>query len=94
MSLPTTVTLARTALYAGLLAGALDIAAAILTNLQVPARVVLQSVAGGWLGAGAYRGGWATAWLGLASHFAIMLIIAAVYVALAWTAARVLRGVR
>ena len=83
MSLPTTVTLARTALYAGLLAGALDIAAAILTNLQVPARVVLQSVAGGWLGAGAYRGGWATAWLGLASHFAIMLIIAAVYVALA-----------
>jgi hypothetical protein len=36
-----TLTLARTALYAGLLAGALDITAAIVTNLQVPARAVL-----------------------------------------------------
>lgn len=83
MTLPTTVTLARTALYAGLLAGALDIIAAILSNMQVPARIVLQSVAGGWMGGAAYRGGWPTAWLGLASHFAIMLVIAAVYVALA-----------
>ena len=77
------LTLARTALYAGLLAGALDISAAILTNLQVPARVVLQSVAGGLLGAEAYRGGWPTAWLGLASHFAIMLVIAVIFVAAA-----------
>ena len=83
MTLPTTVTLARTALYAGLLAGALDIAAAILTNLQVPVRVVLQSVASGWMGGEAYRGGWPTAWLGLASHFAIMLVLAVIYVALA-----------
>ncbi len=78
-----TVTLARTALYAGLLAGALDITAAIVTNLQVPARVVLQSVAGGWLGPAAYKGGWPTAWLGLASHFAIMLVIAVIFVAAA-----------
>ncbi len=78
-----TLTLARTALYAGLLAGALDITAAIVTNLQVPARVVLQSVAGGWLGPAAYRGGWPTAWLGLASHFAIMLVIAVIFVAAA-----------
>jgi uncharacterized membrane protein YagU involved in acid resistance len=77
------VTLARTALYAGLLAGALDITAAILTNPQVPARVVLQSVASGWLGPAAYKGGWPTAWLGLASHFAIMLVIAVIFVAAA-----------
>ena len=83
MTLPTTLTLARTALYAGLLAGALDITAAIVTNLQVPARVVLQSVAGGLLGPAAYRGGWPTAWLGLASHFAIMLVIAVIFVAAA-----------
>ncbi len=83
MTLPTTVTFARTALYAGLLAGALDISAAILTNPQAPARAVLQSVASGLLGAEAYRGGWPTAWLGLAAHFAIMLVIAAVFVAAA-----------
>lgn len=78
-----TVTLARTALYAGLLAGALDITAAIVTNLQVPARVVLQSVASGWMGRAAYQGGWPTAGLGLASHFAIMLVIAVIFVAAA-----------
>lgn len=78
-----TVTLARTALYAGLLAGALDITAAIVTNLQVPARAVLQSVASGWMGRAAYQGGWPTAGLGLASHFAIMLVIAVIFVAAA-----------
>ena len=83
MSLPSTLTLARTALYAGVLAGALDIAAAIVTNLQVPARVVLQSVASGLLGPAAWRGGWPTAWLGLAAHFAIMLVIAVIFVAAA-----------
>ncbi|WP_292130462.1 hypothetical protein [Brevundimonas sp.] len=78
-----TVTLARTALYAGLLAGALDITAAIVTNLQVPARVVLQSVASGWMGRAAYQGGWPAAGLGLASHFAIMVVIAVIFVAAA-----------
>ena len=78
-----TLTLARTALYAGLLAGALDITAAIVTNLQVPARAVLQSVASGWMGRAAYQGGWPTAGLGLASHFAIMLVIAVIFVAAA-----------
>lgn len=70
---------ARATLLATLAAGTLDIGAAILTNPQVPAQVVLQSVAGGWLGSAAYRGGWPTAWLGLASHFGIMLVIAAIY---------------
>ncbi len=70
----------RTTLLATLAAGTLDILAAIFTNLQVSAQVVLQSVAGGWLGSATYRGGWSTAWLGLASHYAVMLGIAAVYV--------------
>ncbi|MCS6627315.1 hypothetical protein N0B44_30850 [Roseibacterium beibuensis] len=71
--------LVRAILLATLVAGTLDIGAAILTNPQVPARVVLQSVAGGWLGDAAYGGGWPTAWLGLGSHFAVMLGIAAVF---------------
>ena len=92
----------RAILLATLVAGALDIGAAILTNPQVPARVVLQSVAGGWLGAETYRGGWPTAWLGLASHFALMLWIVTIYVALAsrwpglnrlWPAAGVVWGI-
>ena len=81
--LPSTLVLARTALYAGLLAGALDISAAILTNLEVPARAVLQAVASGLLGPEAWRGGWPTAWLGLGAHFAIMLVVAVIFVAAA-----------
>jgi len=93
---------ARAILLATLAAGALDIGAAILTNPQVPARVVLQSVAGGWLGSATYQGGWSSALLGLGSHFGIMLGIAAIYMALAarlpvlrsrWLAAGVLWGV-
>lgn len=92
----------RAILLATLVAGALDIGAAILTNPQVPARAVLQSVAGGWLGAETYSGGWTTAWLGLASHFALMLWIVTIYVALAslwpglnrfWPAAGVVWGI-
>ena len=75
-----TGTLVRATLLATLAAGTLDILAAIVTNLQVSAQVVLQSVAGGWLGSTTYRGGWPTAALGLASHYGIMLGIAAVYV--------------
>ena len=70
----------RAVLIATVVAGTLDIGAAILTNPQVPARVVLQSVAGGWLGSAAYQGGWPAAMLGLASHFAVMLGIATVFV--------------
>lgn len=73
----------RATVASGLIAGALDIAAAILLNLQVGAQVVLQSVAGGWLGRATYAGGWPTAWLGLASHFGVMLIIAALWSAFA-----------
>lgn len=80
---PKTGALVRTTLLATLAAGTLDILAAIVTNLQVSAQVVLQSVAGGWLGPATYRGGWPTAALGLASHYGVMLGIAAVYVAAA-----------
>jgi hypothetical protein len=78
-----TIRLSRTALYAGLMAGALDMAAAVLLNLEYPARVIFQSVAAGWLGAAAFEGGWPTAWLGLASHFGIMLGFAVAWVVLA-----------
>ena len=95
-------TLARATLLATLAAGTLDIGAAILLNLGVGPKVVLQSVAGGWLGSATYQGGWSSALLGLASHFGIMLGIAAIYMALAarlpvlrsrWLAAGVLWGV-
>lgn len=71
--------LVRATLLATLIAGALDIGAAILLNLNVGPLIVLQSVAGGWLGREAYSGGWPAGLLGLASHFGLMLIIAAFY---------------
>jgi uncharacterized membrane protein YagU involved in acid resistance len=74
---------ARATLLAELAAGTLDITAAVVENLEHPARVIFQSVASGWLGRATYEGGWPTAWLGLASHFAIMLVIAAIYMTLA-----------
>lgn len=101
MTTPSARQLARTSLYGGLLAGALDIAAAVLTNPQVPARAVFQSVATGVMGRAAYGGGWNTAALGLALHFGLMLVFAAVYVVLAvrlpvvrrqWIAAGVVYG--
>jgi hypothetical protein len=68
-------------LLAGLLAGALDIAAAIAAwNVRgVPPVRILQSVAGGLLGRETYAGGAATAALGTALHFFIATTAAAVY---------------
>ncbi|NQD36239.1 DUF1440 domain-containing protein [Permianibacter sp. IMCC34836] len=66
---------------AGLLAGTLDITAAIgvsaLRGVE-PLRL-LQSVASGWLGKDAYDGGLATAMLGLLLHYLIMQGVAAVF---------------
>ena len=42
---------------------------------------MLQSVAGGWLGAGAFKGGLRTAALGIALHFFIATTVSAVYCA-------------
>lgn len=71
----------RTILRAGLLAGVLDISAAIAAwGLRgVPPVRILQSVAGGLLGRETYAGGAATAALGTALHFFIATVAAAVY---------------
>jgi hypothetical protein len=69
---------------AGTLAGSLDILAAFtvwMTRGVLPTRV-LQSVASGLLGRGAYEGGTPVALLGLALHFTIAFGAAAVYYAL------------
>ena len=69
--------------WGGTLVGVLDIAAAIAlwaTYGVRPARV-LQAVASGLLGPSAFRGGAATAALGLLLHFVIAYAVAAVYYA-------------
>jgi hypothetical protein len=70
-------------LLGGLVAGAFDITyATVFSYLRKgisPIRV-LQSVASGWLGPASFEGGVPTAALGLASHFFIALVAAAVYV--------------
>lgn len=65
----------------GLLAGILDIVYAfVLSALRGGSSLgVLQSVASGVLGRGAYQGGWATGLLGLALHLAICVVAAAVF---------------
>jgi hypothetical protein len=69
-------------LYAGAIAGVLDITAAcIQTRVEfgmTPLRV-LKSVAGGLLGRGAYEGGFAVAALGLAMHFTMALTVATIF---------------
>jgi hypothetical protein len=66
----------------GVVAGIFDISYAIVAYgiTGVPARVILQSVASGWLGKGAYSGGWGSASLGLASHVFITCVMAAIFV--------------
>jgi hypothetical protein len=73
----------RAALWGTAIAGTLDIVYAIVFyGLRgVAATRILQSVASGLLGAPAYRGGVPTALLGLALHFAIMFVVAALFVA-------------
>jgi len=63
--------------WGGLVAGALDITSAFITHRQVIG--VLQGVASGLLGADSYKGGLATALLGLILHFFIATVAAAVY---------------
>jgi len=74
--------LLQTILLGGLCAGILDITAACtngyLRNGSSPVRI-FQSVAGGWFGRDTFQGGWKTAALGLATHFLIATIWAAVY---------------
>jgi hypothetical protein len=72
-------------LYAGALAGVLDITAACI-NASVaygfgPVRV-LKGVAGGLLGRSALEGGFATAALGLVMHFTMALTVTTIFYAL------------
>jgi hypothetical protein len=70
-------------LLGGLIAGVLDITYAFVFSYIRSARTpafVLQSVASGALGRDSYQGGMKTAALGLAFHFLIALIAAAVFV--------------
>lgn len=68
-------------LLACLVAGTLDLAAAIASNLPrgIAPLSIMQSIASGLLGRDAYRGGIATAALGVSLHFAIMFVIATSY---------------
>jgi hypothetical protein len=73
----------RAILWAGFIAGALDITAAILFYGRLGRRTVplLQGIAAGLLGKAAFEGGLATAALGLLCHFFIATSWAATYYA-------------
>ncbi|MGA3020203.1 MAG: hypothetical protein ABSF62_24040 [Bryobacteraceae bacterium] len=68
-------------LWAGLIAGALDITdALVFYGLRgVPPVRLLQNIAGGLLGRNAFQGGLGTAALGLLLHFVIAYMAATVY---------------
>jgi uncharacterized membrane protein YagU involved in acid resistance len=63
----------------GFIAGSVDIFAAALISWLSPV-VILQAIASGLLGAASFRAGAPTAVLGLLLHWAMSLIIAAIYV--------------
>jgi uncharacterized membrane protein YagU involved in acid resistance len=76
------ISLFRAFVYATLLAGALDATDGVvffgLHGLN-PVQV-LQYIASGLLGAQSFRGGLATAGLGVLVHFSIALVVAAIYI--------------
>jgi uncharacterized membrane protein YagU involved in acid resistance len=72
-------------IIAGLVAGTVDIGAAALINALNPV-VILHAIASGLLGKASFRGGTATALLGLVLQWGMSIVIAAIYVAV--TAAR------
>jgi uncharacterized membrane protein YagU involved in acid resistance len=67
-------------LSGGWIAGTLDIASACLIN-SLPPRVILQAIASGVLGAGAFHDGFGAALAGLLLQWAMALMIAGIYVA-------------
>ena len=69
----------------GVLGGAGDLLFALAwagINGMAP-RKLLQVIASGWFGQAAFDGGWNTAAIGIASHFGIALVVAALFSALA-----------
>lgn len=81
------MTAAKNILTAGLVAGTLNLALAItFFSVQgVPISTVPHAVAGGLLGARAFRGGASITFLGVALHYFIALTVAAVYLLLSRT---------
>lgn len=71
----------RTILWAGLIAGCLDLTAAIITTLARGRKPsgMFQAIASGLLGASSFQGGTKTAVLGVFLHFLIAFIWALVY---------------
>ncbi len=76
---------ARCVALAGVVGATCDIVYAILFYgwKGVPTERLLQSVASGLLGKASFDGGWATAALGLALHYAIAIVAAALFFAVA-----------
>lgn len=68
-------------LVAGLAGGAVDfVYASVLSEVRGRGIMkVWQSVASGWIGKAAGDGGWATAALGMVTHFGIATVMAATY---------------
>jgi hypothetical protein len=66
-------------IYAGLLAGALDLTAACVTNYRISPVRIFQSIASGIYGRAAYEGGASTAVLGIFLHFVIAFGAAAAF---------------
>lgn len=73
----------RAVLYGGLVAGALDLVAAIVSNAirDIEPLRIMQSIASGLLGNAAYAHGAASASLGVLLHFLMMFIICGIYYA-------------
>lgn len=73
----------RAVLYAGLVAGTLDLAYALVANAirGVEPMRILQSISSGLLGSAAYEQGSATAGLGVVLHFLMMFVICGIYYA-------------
>lgn len=86
----------RWILLAALVAGTIDIGYAIGTTVLRggSAQKLLQAVASGWLGKAAFDGGAAAAALGLASHYAIILVATLLFFAASrrWPALRTQAG--
>lgn len=77
-----TMKLTQAILWGGLSAGVLDFIGAYVSNASrgvSPLRIA-QSIASGWLGVAAFRGGYKTAALGITSHFLIAFGAATVFV--------------
>jgi uncharacterized membrane protein YagU involved in acid resistance len=82
---PNSARAARLVLLAGVAGATCDIVYAILYYgwKGIPAERILQTVASGLLGKASFDGGWATAALGLACHYAIVIVAAALFYAIA-----------